>query len=241
MTTTVAGTATRIHRNAPQDRARRATELAREARMIKWAHGHLTDGCVERRHHVTPEWAGQTHPIALAGPWKNRERGEILAAWGIPAKLDGLDSLPLLPAGGYGVFGMPPRVDVYAFIAKAAKHTDSCTYLHLIAQVALHSQWVLSEALVVVADCMALDPRPGLGHPREAANDWALVGIQAANVWEARTNGGGVWLGDVERINELVRALSKQCAQWQIMQEELSLSDRKAAFTRRYAAREVTA
>ena len=126
-------------------------------------------------------------------------------------------------------------------IAKAAKHTDACTYLHLIAQVALHSQWVLSEALVVVADCMALDPRPGLGHPREAANDWALVGIQAANVWEARTNGGGVWLGDVERINELVRALSKQCAQWQIMQEELSLSDRKAAFTRRYAAREVTA
>ena len=97
------------------------------------------------------------------------------------------------------------------------------------------------KVAAVVADCMALDPRPGLGHPREAANDWALVGIQAANVWEARTNGGGVWLGDVERINELVRALSKQCAQWQIMQEELSLSDRKAAFTRRYAAREVTA
>ena len=238
---TVAGTSTRIHRTAPQDRTRRAAELAREAQLIKWAHGHLADGCVERRQHATPEWAGQTHPLTLSGPWKSRERGKILAAWGIPLKLDGLDALPLLSAGGYGVFELPPRIQTYAYIAKAAKHPDACTYLHLIAQVALHSQWVLAEALVVVADCMSMDPRPGLGHPREAANDWAQIGIQAVNIWEARTNGGGVWLGDVERINELVRALSEQCARWQIMQEELSLADRKADFVRRFAAREVTA
>jgi hypothetical protein len=185
---------------------------------------HAAAHFAERRyaHAQASGPAGRGIPLVLGGPWKNRERDKVMLAWGIPWKLTQLESLPLLSLGGYRLFAVPGMPELYAFMAKVAKHPDAITYLEVLARVALHSQLTLSEALAVVLDCARLDPLQA-AHPGRSSSEWASVAIQAVDTWQARHQADGVGLGDEERAYELMGELRHIVASRRIAQAELDL------------------
>lgn len=119
--------------------------------------------------------------------------------------------------------------DVYCYIAAASTRKDAVDHLSLVAGVVPYSQLTLSEAAGVTLDIMKLDPRPGWGHPRDAASEWAEHGIRLIDCWQARqTRYGCRGLGDLEALAQRVTALRAQCGQWHVQQAQMDLDAAKA-------------
>lgn len=121
------------------------------------------------------------------------------------------------------------RPDLYAYATAALRRKDAVDHLFLAARTVTHSTLSLSEAAGVVVDMMLLDPRPGWGFPRQAANDWATVGIGLVDTWEYRSRvWGGDGVGDPVALAEHVDTIRDSCGRWQIDQAERDLADRRA-------------
>lgn len=213
----------------PTRRLRSIREMNVAAEHLDHYRFHL-DSQLMRLPVEVPLWEGGMVAVTLGGPWKNRKREKVLAAWGVPAMLDNLPSLVHLPEGGWGVFEIPSMPDVYSFMVKAAKAADSVLYLDVLAHIVLFSRMTLSEAFSVAMDCVRLDPFAE-NHPQQRANDWALLGAAVVNVWEARTN-TGAHVGDAERVARLMHELLGMLSGWSIRQAELELATRRARLTK---------
>ena len=103
-------------------------------------------------------------------------------AWGAP------DGDPYTFAhhsiGGWGVFVIPPPVEVWPWVVKAAKRPDAIRYLFRLAQYGLYSQLTLSEALTFARDLR--DVMPEYTANRDMVMEWATFGVHAVNAHEAR-------------------------------------------------------
>lgn len=168
--------------------------------------------------------------IMLGGPWKSREVDKIKRAWGIPWRLDALDSLALLSNGGFGLFMLPDMQTVYAYLTKAVKHREAITYLSILAQVSLHSQLTLSESLALIVDCARLDPLQER-FPGNSSSEWARVGVHAVDTWQARTIDHGIGLGDEHRCVERIDELKAIIGMRRVAQAELDLAALRAKHT----------
>lgn len=163
-------------------------------------------------------------PVTLGGPWKKSELDKIRDAWGIPQELDMHGSH--FSEGGWRVFRIPPLPEVFAFAAKAAKHSEAVVYLELLASVVVRSQLTLSEAALVVLELVSLDPVAS-GHPRERANGWAAFGIVMIDLWESRHQSDGVGVGDVGALAERLGELRRIVGLWQVEQMEMDFERRR--------------
>lgn len=210
-------------RPSAQLRARRALNL--EAEHLDHFRQHLN---IEKRRLSTApaEWERGTVPVTLAGPWKNRELSKVLAAWGVPTELHDLEQLAHLRGGGWALFALPPMPDLYAYMAKVAKHPEAIGYLVPLARLAIFSTLTLSEAAALVLDGVRIDPLADSA-PGASANEWVMVGLTVIDAWQARR--GSTSVGDEVRIAGLLAELKVILADRQIAQLELELAERKAA------------
>lgn len=213
----------------PPRRLRALREINNAAEHLEHWRFHLHAQTMRLPAEV-PLWEDGMVPVALGGPWKNREREKVLAAWGIPPALDDLPALVHMPEGGWGVFELSSMPDIYAFMVKASKHVEAAFYLDLLAHVVLFSRLTLSEAFAVAMDCVRLDPLSA-DFPQQRANDWALFGAVIVSTWEARTN-AGAHLGDPERVARLMHELLSLLNDWSIRQAEIELAERRARLRR---------
>lgn len=172
------------------------------------------------------QWERGTVSVTLGGPWKSRDWGKVLTAWGVPFELHDLEALAHLRGGGWALFALPPMPDVYAYMAKAAKHPEAIMYLVPLARLLVFSTLTLSEATAVVLDCARLDPI-GEKAPRVSASEWARVGLTIINAWQARH--GSASVGDAARLAGLMAELKSIIAERGIAQLELELAERRAA------------
>ncbi|GAA2182458.1 hypothetical protein GCM10009785_21840 [Brooklawnia cerclae] len=206
-------------------RRRRPTSRMAERRRIVAAELSI-DAWRAESAQAAPRWDREPVAITLPVLRKGRDWHRALADMGVPPRLDDLDVVVHLPRGGWQVFTLPPMPEACAWVLKASRHPDAAVWLTAIARIGLHSQLTLSEALALAAECARLDPRAE-NAPRNAADEWAWVGICAVSVWQAR-GAGGEGVGDPVRCAELLAGLRTVCAGWQVAQLETDLERARA-------------
>ena len=180
---------------------------------------------------------GWNHPpvnVTLVGPWKNRERGKILHAWGVPASHHGLETFVHFRDGGWGVFELPAMGAVHAYIAKAHKHSDMVIYIDLLCRLLLHSQYTLSEALSVIVDLADADPKR-VETPATRAQEWEYMGRYIIDVLQARMPylADVVSVGDVRRVRSDITRLSNVVALMRVEAAEKQLASVRATLALR--------
>ena len=210
-------------------RHRAKTKRYRLDRELVATAKYLTTSEIGLRTVTPPTWNGETIPVTLTNLRKGQEYAALMKAWGIPLRFDDLEALVHLSRGGWGVFTLPPMIDVYAWISRAVKHPEAVQGLDLLARVAIHSQLTLSEAAPLIVDMARLD-QLATTHPSARANHWLSIAIHIVNAWQARadvTGAVGDGLGDVPLLAERLAELRDMCAQWQVAQLELDLERRR--------------
>lgn len=166
--------------------------------------------------------------VVLGGPWKMRELPKVLSTWGLPGAIDGFEALDLLvhlSNGGYGILELPSMAKVYAYAAKAAKHSEAAAYLELLAAIALRSQLTLSEAASLIRELADMDWRRDRV-PKEWAAGWAVRALRLVDTWQART-ASGERIGDAIRLAEILHELRYDVADAQIRQLEIDIAKRR--------------
>lgn len=205
-------------------------DAGRILRQLERDLAHLGHGYLRRRPAVSPELVA----AELVAP------APVKVTFGKPRALNGRTWDRIAPGAG----SSPPSAhmvdggwrwyqvsmpDVYCYIAAASTRKDAVGHLSLVAGVVPYSQLTLSEAVGVTLDMMSLDPRPGWGHPRFAASEWAEHGVGLIDCWQARqTRYEGRGLGDLEVLAQRVAALRGMCSLWHVQQAQIELDAAKA-------------
>lgn len=168
--------------------------------------------------------------VTLPNPRNVTDIEKLLKSWGIPLSHHGLDMFAHHHDGGWGVFRLPPMVEVYSWVVKAAKHRDAVIFLHLLAMVALWSHLTLSAALALISELAEVDPRRDT-HPGQWAEDWALVHLSAIDAWQARQESYR-GLGDVVAVAQHVHDFRVARDEASIRVAEMELEVRRAKLHR---------
>lgn len=114
-----------------------------------------------------------------------------------------------LNQAGWQAIILPPMVEVYPWILKAAKHRDAVGFLMPMVQVSIYTQLTISEAM-----SFARNVREVMPHADNPAlrPEWATWGMQVLSVWEARKRSGWLGVGDEWRSSEELEALNRWLA-----------------------------
>lgn len=209
----------------------RASRVLRAQSVLNEERRHLE----HHRLHVTRPVVEGAMPdvlepvsVTLPNPRNVNDTGKLLKSWGIPLSHQNLDGFAHHHDGGWGVFHLPPMIDVYTWVGKAAKHRDAVAFLHNLGMVALWSQLTLSAALALIHDLTVIDPRRE-DHPRPWAEEWAFVHLSAVDAWQARKESyDSRGLGDVVAVAQSLHDFRVARDEALIREAELELAARRA-------------
>lgn len=204
----------------------RVAHLHRQKRAIDLMRELLTVN-LEPRWAQVPEWNGISVPIVMTNLRKNQDINKLAEAWGVPRNLLDFEALVHHHNGGWGIFALPPLIEVGAWLSKAENHHHIVDGVTLIAAISIHSQLTLSEATGLIVE-MARRDREAQVAPRERANEWGRTAIHIVNTWQARHIAGGAGIGDVEVLAGRIHELRDMCATWQINQLEQDIAHIRA-------------
>lgn len=219
--------------NRPGRVLKQISALNAEAEHLKHHRAYLE---VERIGSADREWNRPPITVTLAGPWKNREQGQILKAWGIPLTHGDLETFVHFRDGGWGVFELPRTPIIYAYLAKAQKHPDAVAYFELLCRITLHSQYTLAESINLLLDAFDADPMKRQA-PAIRAGGWEHLGKYVIDVLQARMQNGGrpESVGDSARVGAGINQLSTRLDDLRLDAAEQRLASVRASLALRRA------